>query len=91
MTAGCVGAVINKQLIHSYCHVTAAQTILPRPQPLPKPQTDVCRASNENTHKWAIGLVNRKVLKTHEQHEICPEIQDDLKSWRMIYLIGYFS
>ena len=57
-----------------------------------------CRASNENTHKWAIGLVTRKVLKTHEQHKICPYMQDDLlgvqkhlKRWRMIYLIGHFS
>ena len=55
-------------------------------------------ASNKNTHKWAIGLVTRKVLKTHEQLKICPKMQDDLlgvqkplKSWRMIYLIGHFS
>ena len=41
-------------------------------------KTDFCRASNENTHKWVIGLVTRKVLKTHEQNKICPKMQDDL-------------
>ena len=61
-------------------------------------KTDFCWASNENTHKWAFGLLTRKILKTHEQHKICVKMQDDLlgvhkhlKSWRIICLIGHFS
>ena len=31
-------------------------------------------ANDGNTHKWVIGLVTKKVLKTYVHYNICPKM-----------------